>query len=80
MAQSPEQSIEDYLDKIDKLSEETKEDAEKILQAIDMKELLKDPEGYLMALADVFLVRHVEAIEEAKKAGMSQANRMMGMA
>jgi len=80
LAQSPEQSIEDYLDEIDVLVEEAERDAEKILQAIDMKELLKDPEGYLFALADAFLSRHVGAIERANQAGAKHATHMMAIA
>jgi hypothetical protein len=45
-----------------------------------MKELLKDPEGYLFALADAFLSRHVGAIERANKAGAKHATHMMAIA
>ena len=74
-----EQSIHDYLDEIDVIVEEAERDADKILKAIDMDELLKDPEGYMLALADAFLERHVGNIKKASDSGVRHANKMMSL-
>ncbi len=73
-----EQSVHDYLDELDSLSDKAEEDAVKeLLQAIDIDELLQDPEGYLLALSDAFLSRHISNIEKATKAGTEHANKIL---
>jgi hypothetical protein len=63
------QLVHNYLNKLDVLDDTIKEDADNILSAIDLDELLQDPEGYLMALGSAFLEEHMEELERAAKEG-----------
>ena len=73
-----EQSIHDYLDELDSLSDKVEEDAVKeLLQTINIDELLQDPEGYLLALSDAFLNRHISNIEKATEAGTKHASKIL---
>ena len=49
------------------LEEVIAENADNILQAIELDEFLRDPEAYLLLLGDAFLKEHIEEIEEASK-------------
>ena len=71
------QLVHDYLDKIDDLQETVIEDADMILSQIDIDELLKDPEGYLMALGDAFLDEHIDEVEKAHKEGGKFADKVL---
>ena len=51
--------------------------AENILAAIDLDELLKDPEGYLMALGTAFLDEHMDEVETAHKEGVKFADKIL---
>ena len=51
--------------------------AENILAAIDLDELLKDPEGYLMALGTAFLDEHIDEVETAHKEGSKFAKKIL---
>lgn len=66
-----------YLDKIDRLDDKIEEDAENILKAINIDDLLKDPEGYLLQLSDAFLKDHLEEIQKAKVEGQKFANQIL---
>jgi hypothetical protein len=48
-----------------------------ILGQIDIDELLKDPEGYLMALGDAFLGEHIDEVEKAHKEGGKFADKVL---
>ena len=54
-----------------------KGNADNILGAIDLDELLKDPEGYLLALGDSFLKEHMDEIEQASKEGKKFAEAIL---
>ena len=72
------QSILDYIGDLDSLSDKAEEDAvNELLQAINIDELLQDPEGYLLALSDAFLNRHISNIEKATEAGTKHASKIL---
>lgn len=78
MEQLPEQDIHDYLDEIDVLIEEAEKDIENnLLDAIDIDELFQDPEGYLLALGDAFLDRHMKKMTSAFSLGGNHATNMI---
>ena len=52
------QLVVNYIEKLSSIEDVIKENADNILEAIDLDELLKDPEGYLLALSDAFLKEH----------------------
>ena len=71
------QLVHNYLDKLDELEDVIKGNADNILDAIDLDELLKDPEGYLLALGDSFLKEHMDEIEQASKEGKKFAEAIL---
>lgn len=71
------QLVHNYLDKLDELEDVIKGNADNILGAIDLDELLKDPEGYLLALGDSFLKEHMDEIEQASKEGKKFAEAIL---
>lgn len=71
------QLVHRYIDKLDKLDDVIVENADNILDAINLDELLKDPEGYLMALSDAFLEEHLPEIEKASKEGEKFAKEIL---
>ena len=71
------QLVLDYIDKIDSIQDVIRNDADTILDAIDLDELLKDPEKYLLALGDAFLNEHIDEIEQASKEGKKFANKIL---
>jgi len=71
------QLVHNYLDKLDGLQEEVIQNADNILDAIDMDDLLNDPEGYLLALGDAFLKEHIDEIQEADREGKKFAKKVL---
>ena len=71
------QLVHNYLDKLDELEDVIKGNADNILGAIDLDELLKDPEWYLLALGDSFLKEHMDEIEQASKEGKKFAEAIL---
>ena len=71
------QLVHNYLDKLDGLQEEVIQNADNILDAIDMDDLLNDPEGYLLALGDAFLKEHIDEIQDADKEGKKFAEKVL---
>ena len=71
------QLVRSYFRKLEKLEDKIEEDADNILKAVDLDELLKDPEGYLMALSDAFLKEHMIEIEQAVKEGQRFARQVL---
>ena len=69
--------VNNFLDKIDILKLEIKEDANKILEAIDIDDLLKDPEGYLTALGEQFIQDHDKEIKQGYKEGEKFATKII---
>ncbi|QDP48451.1 MAG: hypothetical protein Unbinned6747contig1000_9 [Prokaryotic dsDNA virus sp.] len=69
--------VNKFLDKIDILKLKIKQDADNILKAIDMDELLKDPESYLTALGEQFMEQHDKEIKQGYKEGKKFANKII---
>ena len=71
------QLIENHLNELQALEDIVSENAEKILSAVNLDELLKDPEGYMLLLGDAFLSEHIDEIEQASKVGKRFARRIL---
>ena len=71
------QSLDDHLKKLDELETVIKNNADNILNVINIDDLLKDPEGYLLALGDAFIKDHLDEIEQAKKEGQKYAESVL---
>ena len=71
------QLINNHLDKLDELEDVIINNADNILPSINIDELLKDPEGYLLLLGDTFLKEHINEIEKAAKAGELFADNIL---
>ena len=71
------QLVLNYVRKLEKLEDQIKQDADNILKAINLDELLAEPEGYLMSLSDAFLQEHMIEIEQATKEGQSFARKVL---
>ena len=65
------------MDKLDKLEEVVVENADNILPSINVDDLLKNPENYLLALGDAFLKEHIGEIEQAADAGKAFADNIL---
>jgi|TARA_R110002020_G_scaffold43981_2_gene127125 hypothetical protein len=71
------QLVDEYLDKIDILKIKIGNDANKILESIDLDELLKNPELYLQELGRAFLNEHRDEIKEAFSEGKKYAEKVV---
>tara|TARA_R100001163_G_C4943854_1_gene114486 strand:- start:405 stop:635 length:231 start_codon:yes stop_codon:yes gene_type:complete len=71
------QSVRNYVDNLDKIEEVVSNNADNILQAIDLDEFLKDPKKYLLLLGDAFLSEHIDELEQASKEGSRFANEVL---
>ena len=71
------QLLNDHLKKLDELETVIKNNADNILNVINIDDLLKDPEGYLLALGDAFIKDHLDEIEQAKKEGQKYAESVL---
>ena len=71
------QLLRNYVNKLEKLDDEVDKNADKILTTLDLDELLKDPEGYLLALGDAFLAEHIDEVEKASKEGARFAEKVL---
>tara|TARA_B100001939_G_scaffold345602_1_gene362529 strand:- start:598 stop:822 length:225 start_codon:yes stop_codon:yes gene_type:complete len=69
--------VNKFLDKIDILKLKIGQDADKILEAIDIDELLKDPEVYLNALSEQFMKDHDKEIKQGYKEGQKFATKII---
>ncbi len=67
----------DYIDKLEEIEQVIKDDADTILDAIDIDDLLKDPEGYLLSLSDAFLGEHMDEIEQCRDEAKKYANKIL---
>lgn len=71
------QLVHNFLNRIDELEGEAIDNADNILQAIDLDKLLEDPEGYLLALGSAFLDEHIDEIQKADKEGKKFAEKVL---
>ena len=63
--------------KIDELQDEVISNSENILPSIKLDDLMKDPEGYLLALGMSFLNEHMDEIEKGVKEGEKFAEKVL---
>ena len=68
--------IADYHNGRHELSLEIKEDADIILEAIDLDELLSNPSDYLELVGSVFLEKHQDKFIKAFDMGRKHGDRM----
>ena len=71
------QSVRNYVNNLDKIEEVVSDNADNILQAIDLDEFLADPKKYLLLLGDAFLSEHIDELEQASKEGSRFANEVL---
>jgi len=71
------QLVLNHIAKIDKLQDEVIQNADNILPSIDIDELLKDTEGYLLSLGLSFLNEHIDEIEKGAKEGERFAKEVL---
>ena len=71
------QLVLNHIAKIDELQDEVIQNAESILPSIDIDEMLKDTEGYLLNLGLAFLNEHVDEIEKGAKQGDKFATEVL---
>lgn len=69
--------VNKFLDKIDILKLKVGQDADSILDAINIDDLLKDPESYLMALGQQFMQDHDKEIKQGFKEGSKFATKII---
>ena len=71
------QLLNKYLDTIEIIKLKMAKDADQILKAIDLDELLKNPENYLQGLGKAFLDEHSTEIKKGFEEGKNFANEVM---
>jgi deoxyadenosine/deoxycytidine kinase len=71
------QLVRDYLNNLEVLEEEVSNNADKILDVVDLDKLLEDPENYLLSLGDAFIKEHIDEIQEASNEGKVFANKVI---
>ena len=71
------QLVLNHIAKIDKLQDEVIQNADNILPSIDIDELLKDTEWYLLSLGLSFLNEHMDEIEKGAKQGERFAKEVL---
>ena len=71
------QLVLNHIAKIDKLQDEVIQNADSILPSIDLDELLKSPESYLLSLGLSFLNEHIDEIEKGAKQGKKFAEEVL---
>ena len=71
------QLVLNHIAKIDELQDKVIENADNILPSIDMDNLLKNPESYLLSLGLSFLNEHIDEIEKGAKQGKKFAEEVL---
>ena len=71
------QLVLNHIAKIDELQDEVIQNADSILPSIDMDNLLKNPESYLLSLGLSFLNEHIDEIEKGAKQGKKFAKEVL---
>jgi len=66
-----------HIAKIDELQDEVIQNSDSILPSIDLDELLKSPESYLLSLGLSFLNEHIDEIEKGAKQGKKFAEEVL---
>lgn len=71
------QLVHNYLDSIDDLQQQIIDDADLILKAINLDDLLQNPETYLTQLGQAFLEEHIDEIKQGAKEGKKFAQNVL---
>jgi|TARA_R100000687_G_scaffold47526_1_gene38078 predicted DNA-binding protein (UPF0278 family) len=71
------QLVLNHVAKIDELQDEVIQNSDSILPSIDLDELLKSPESYLLSLGLSFLNEHIDEIEKGAKQGKKFAEEVL---
>lgn len=71
------QLVLNHVAKIDELQDEVIQNSDSILPSIDLDELLKSPESYLLSLGLSFLNEHIDEIEKGAKQGKKFAKEVL---
>jgi len=71
------QLVLNHIAKIDELQDEVVQNADNILPSINIDEMLKDTEGYLLNLGLSFLTEHIDEIEKGAKQGQRFAKEVL---
>ena len=71
------QLVNNHVRKLNELENTINEDADNILETIDIDDLLKDPQSYLMALSDAFLKEHKKEIQQGSDEGKRFARKVL---
>ena len=71
------QLVLNHVAKIDELQDEVIQNSDSIMPSIDLDELLKSPESYLLSLGLSFLNEHIDEIEKGAKQGKKFAEEVL---
>ena len=74
-----ENTIQNYINKIDDLEKEVVSNKDKILKKIKLKELIKNPQEYLKNLAMDFYEANEDILREATELGEKKAKKIIGV-
>lgn len=71
------QLVNNHVRKLNELEDIINKDADNILEAINIDDLLKNPTEYLMALSDTFLKEHKKEIQKGSDEGKRFARKVL---
>jgi len=69
--------VVNHIEKIDEIQEKVINDSEKILPSIDIDDLLKEPQKYLLKVSLEFLNDHIKEIKQGEKQGKKFAKQIL---
>ena len=74
----PENTIQNYINRIDVLEKEVDSNKQKILDQIDLNKLLENPQEYLKNLAIDYYEASEDILREAVDLGEKKAKKIIG--
>ena len=75
----PENTIQNYINKIDVLEKKVDEGKDQLLKFIDLEQLLDSPQEYLKNLAMEFYEANEGILREATELGEKKAKKIVGI-
>ena len=69
--------VVNHIEKIDEIQEKVISDSEKILPSIDIDDLLKEPQKYLLKVSLQFLNNHIVEIKQGEEQGKRFAKQIL---
>ena len=75
----PENTIQNYINRIDVLEKKVDEGKEQLLKFIDLEQLLENPQEYLKKLAMDFYEANEDILREATELGEKKAKKIVGI-